>query len=46
MQVTADQAQLFLTEHGWVGVQATSGDLTGHIMVVNHFTVAVRRASH
>jgi hypothetical protein len=47
MSVTADQAQLFLTGHGYVDVQAVSGELSGHITVVSHatFSAPVRRTS-
>jgi hypothetical protein len=37
MTVTADQAQLLLKGSGSVDVQAASGQLAGHIVVVSHF---------
>ena len=37
MTVTANQAQPLLKGDGYVDVQATSGELSGHIAVVTHF---------
>ena len=37
LTVTANQAQLLLKGNGYVNVQAASGGLSGHIVVVNHF---------
>jgi len=47
LTVTADQAQLFLKGNGYVNVQAASGELSGHILIGNHFffSAPVRRAS-
>ena len=48
MPVTADQAQQLLKADGYVDLQATSGQLSGHIVLVNHFVFSapVRRARH
>src|SRR5712692_10435203 len=45
MTLTADQAQLFLKGDGYVDVSAASGQLSGHIVVVGHFSFSapVRR---
>jgi hypothetical protein len=47
MTVTAAQAQLLLKGNGYVDVQAASGQLSGRIVVVSHFTfnAPVRRAN-
>jgi flagellar basal body rod protein FlgF len=47
LTLTADQAQLFLKGDGYADVQAASGELTGHIVVVGHFSFSapVRRLS-
>jgi hypothetical protein len=46
MTVTANQAQLLLKGNGYVDLQATSGELSGHILLVNHFVFSapVRRS--
>jgi hypothetical protein len=45
LTVAAGQAQLLLTGNGYVNVQAASGGLSGHIVIVNHFffSAPVRR---
>ena len=47
LTVTANQAQLLLKGNGYVNVQAASGGLSGHIVVVSHFlfSAPVRRSS-
>jgi hypothetical protein len=47
LTLTADQAQLFLKGDGYVDVSAASGELSGHIVVVGHFSFSapVRRPS-
>jgi hypothetical protein len=47
LTLTADQAQLFLKGDGYVDVNAASGQLNGHIVVVGHFSFSapVRRLS-
>jgi hypothetical protein len=44
MTVSTDQALGLLKSNGYVDVQATSGELSGHIVTINHFsTVALVR---
>jgi hypothetical protein len=48
LTVSSEQAQLLLKGDGTVDVHATSGELSGKILVVSHtfFTAPVRRTHH
>ena len=41
MTVTASRAQLLLKGQGYIDVQAANGELSGHIVTVNHFQMVV-----